>query len=156
MFGGDFGQLGPVPGSSLSLSDTPDNAASPGADIPLNVAELSALAFQTATWREAKLVVVKLTRVYRQGEARELVMALQDVRSGLVNCCLKASLEVYELTQLMQNVIHVRCIQVVNQSQLSAHEIFVVCWNALSVYHCVFCVATFLAALHYIVRDSRG
>ena len=88
VFGGDFGQLGPVPGSSLNLSDKPDDPSSPGADIPLNVAELSALAFQTAAWREAKLVVVKLTRVYRQGEALELVMALQDVRSGLVSYCL--------------------------------------------------------------------
>jgi ATP-dependent DNA helicase PIF1 len=86
VFAGDALQLPPVRGQ-FQLASTPppaEGTADRCADnIPLNVAELSALAFQSACFREARFRPVELTQVFRQ-EAGRLVRCLEAVRRGAV------------------------------------------------------------------------
>ena len=63
---GDFCQLSPVPGTQMSLTTAlPDDYN----EVPMGVTELSALCFQTAFWRDADFVCVRLGKVWRQSDS---------------------------------------------------------------------------------------
>ena len=55
-----------------------------GTDIPVGVAQFNAFAFQTTTWRELRLVTVRLQTVFRQSE-RAFVTALNKMRLGALD-----------------------------------------------------------------------
>lgn len=82
---GDLLQLPPVPGKHVRLATQPAPPSSTpafhAANVPLDVAELSALPFQSACFRDARLVPIELTTVFRQADAR-LVRCLAQVRVG--------------------------------------------------------------------------
>mmetsp|Transcript_5784 Transcript_5784/g.19673 ORF Transcript_5784/g.19673 Transcript_5784/m.19673 type:complete len:581 (-) Transcript_5784:639-2381(-) len=88
IFCGDFLQLPPIGKDSVSCprglsSPVPDFVAAWEKAVPVGaVAELeSAFAFQTATWREARLECVELKEVHRQ-EDEVLVSHLKWLRNG--------------------------------------------------------------------------
>ena len=97
---GDFSQLPPVPGSPLLSLEPPDvydngtlvnqpprkrnyneTAAPIKASVPVGRKETTALCFQSAFWRDACFVPIRLTEVFRQSEAAFLA-ALSDLREG--------------------------------------------------------------------------
>eukprot|EP00934_Nitzschia_sp_Nitz4_P002831 Nitzschia sp. Nitz4//scaffold115_size69933//38129//41566//NITZ4_006005-RA/size69933-processed-gene-0.119-mRNA-1//-1//CDS//3329533508//2821//frame0 len=80
---GDFCQLGPVPGSIRLHQQTPYPPDHPSADCWMNLHECTAVAFQSAAWRQAKLVPVHLKTVYRQqGKGFHEESGTLDLRDG--------------------------------------------------------------------------
>ena len=88
---GDFAQLPPVPSNQLSLQRSSGGGGDVVDDdyreVPTGVTELSALAFQTAFWRDAHFACLQLRKGWRQlGEAAIMVRALERLRAGVGDC----------------------------------------------------------------------
>lgn len=82
---GDMLQLPPVPERRVSLDagDPPHGAQRVHGNVPIGVAELGGLAFESACFREASFACVELKRVFRQAD-EQLVRCLEAVRQGEV------------------------------------------------------------------------
>eukprot|EP00943_MAST-04B_sp_MAST-4B-sp1_P008733 g8733.t1 len=78
IFCGDFLQLPPVENAlnPVLLRDAKD-----ANDIFLN----RGMAFQSEVWKIANFHTVRLRKVYRQGDDRDMVLALQDLRLGIIS-----------------------------------------------------------------------